>query len=279
MKALLEVFIELRQLLDAIELELDARRLGLGDSLGTALRLPPVCGDNDPLARRPRLQVSSSAGAGGAGGGASRLIIKEVTLLAVADIPVVTSTDEDDIDGPGSSTGDIRPACCAKLAELALPKLNFHFDGFLVTGSDVVDVDACACAGDGVTDNVGEEGIGGGAMGWLLDNNGVGRAYIATGSYGPSRRRRADDVVEVVDGTEEVADRIEDTLEALLISRASDCDATAKVASVSSFGVVGVPMTAPLPLRVPRFLLLLVEVEREVIRISCGSSCSCTDGI
>ena len=40
-KALLDVLMELRQLLEAIELELDASRLGLGESLGARVRPPP----------------------------------------------------------------------------------------------------------------------------------------------------------------------------------------------------------------------------------------------
>jgi len=48
-----------------------------------------------------------------------------------------------DAGGETSSTGEIRPAVAAALAALAsaealfLPKLSFHFDGFLVTGRRV----------------------------------------------------------------------------------------------------------------------------------------------
>lgn len=93
--------------------------------------------------------------------------------------------------------------------------------------------------------------------------------------------------MEAEEGVEEVADvtvRIDTPpFEAWLISRARDCDATARVVSVSSCDIVGVPATAPLPFRTPRFLRLLVEVDLEVIMISredsCGSSCSSTTDI
>lgn len=81
-------------------------------------------------------------------------------------------------------------------------------------------------------------------------------------------------------------DRRDDARDALLISRARDCDATASVSSVSSLGVEGV--WDPLPLRAPRLRRLLVEAERDVAlsasslslswasRYSRSSSCSST---
>lgn len=81
-----------------------------------------------------------------------------------------------------------------------------------------------------------------------------GMAYIDTGSNG-TRARRDDPVVLLDTDTDLLVD---DDLEALLISRASDCEASAKVASVSSLEPANV---TPLPLRAPRFLRLLVEVD------------------
>jgi hypothetical protein len=52
---------------------------------------------------------------------------------------------------------------------------------------------------------------------------------------------------------------VEEDLDALLISLASDCDASARVANVSSLGVTG--GTTPLPFLAPLFLRLLVEVD------------------
>jgi len=61
----------------------------------------------------------------------------------------------------------------------------------------------------------------------------------------------------------DVLDFRDDALDALLISRAKDCEAMARVTSVSSFGVVGEAI--PLPFLAPRFLRLLVEVDRDVM--------------
>lgn len=140
------MLIELRQLFEVIELALEATRFGLGESFGTALRLPPEWGARALLPRRPRV-TSSSIGGGVDIGGASRLMMSEVTLLAVTDMPVLTSTEDEDLNetGGGSATGDNCPVCAARFAEPpALPKLSFHLDGFFVTGNDVVDVEAWA---------------------------------------------------------------------------------------------------------------------------------------
>lgn len=61
-------------------------------------------------------------------------------------------------------------------------------------------------------------------------------------------------------------------LEALLISLASDCEASARVASASSFGEVGGATELPLPFLAPRFLRLVVEVDRDSIP-STSTSC------
>jgi hypothetical protein len=58
---------------------------------------------------------------------------------------------------------------------------------------------------------------------------------------------------------------VDEDLEALLISRANDCEASAKLASASSLGVV---TTEPLPFRAPLFLRLLVDVDLEASRRS-----------
>jgi hypothetical protein len=56
----------------------------------------------------------------------------------------------------------------------------------------------------------------------------------------------------------------DDVLEALLISRAKDCDAAAsEVASVSSLGVVGVAADFILLFLAPRFRRLLVDGDLE----------------
>jgi len=92
------------------------------------------------------------------------------------------------------------------------------------------------------------EGGAGGSKGLTVLSKGVGKGYMETGSYG---RERRDELEGAVD---DVSDRPE-SFDVLLSSRANDCEATARVASVSSFGVVGVA-TAPLPFLAPRFLRL-----------------------
>jgi hypothetical protein len=54
-----------------------------------------------------------------------------------------------------------------------------------------------------------------------------------------------------------------EALEALLISRANDCDASAKLAKISSLGVGG---TEPLPFRAPLLLRLFVDVVLDASR-------------
>jgi hypothetical protein len=68
-------------------------------------------------------------------GGASKPIMRLVTLLAIADIgcACVKSTEAAD---EASSRGETLPAEAAVLARvlvLFLPKPSFHFDGFFVT--------------------------------------------------------------------------------------------------------------------------------------------------
>lgn len=61
-----------------------------------------------------------------------------VTLLAVADMGCACAKSTE--AGDSSSTGETLPAdtevaALARVEVLFLPKLSFHFDGFLVTGA------------------------------------------------------------------------------------------------------------------------------------------------
>jgi hypothetical protein len=122
--------------------------------------------------RRPRLQVEETSMSvfdderRGAWGAALRPLRRLDTLLAIAWLGVKSR----DAGGETSSTGEIRPAAAAALASaeaLFLPKLSFHFDGFLVTGGRV--------------EVTGGE-AGGGSEGRGLVNNALGIAYIMGGS-------------------------------------------------------------------------------------------------
>lgn len=203
-----------------------------------------------------------------------------VTFIAVADMlggpPLLPlpPPKSNDVGGDTSSTGETGPPA-AMDAAVFLPKLSFHFEGFLVMG-----VGTGAVAGAGVVVEVEvdtEEGAGVGEIVeagdlaealrvlalLVLVSKGVGIAYIETGSNG-LRARRLDVVVEVLLVDTDLCDEDLD----LLISQASDCEATARVASVSSLGVVGdvgIGTTAPLPFRNPRLRRLFVEVDRDVI--------------
>lgn len=171
-----------------------------------------------------------------AGAGALSPMSRLVTLLAVDAMALA------DVGGATSSTGEIRPAAveaaalAASADALFLPKLSFHLDGFLVTG-----------AGGAFT-----VGAGAGATG--LAKSAEGTAYMDTGSKGFLTRA----------GLLE-PERWEDDLEAMLISRASDWDASARVASVLSCGEVGLVGIVPLPFLAPRFRRLLVDVDRDVM--------------
>jgi hypothetical protein len=132
-----------------------------------------------------------------------------------------------------SSTGETRPP------EL-FPKLNFHFDGFLVT--------------TGVDDAAGTAGIGGGGLPGDGDTaeeiRYTGKGNTETGSKGWFIRLDLEPEVLV------------DERDALLISRAKDCEATASVSNVSSCVKTA---AAPLPFLAPRFRRLLVEVDLDVM--------------
>jgi hypothetical protein len=58
-----------------------------------------------------------------------------VTFVAVLDMAVVGLTGSVEVDGVNSSTGDACPGGIGCVTALALPKVNFHLDGFLVTGA------------------------------------------------------------------------------------------------------------------------------------------------
>ena len=125
--------------------------------------------------RRPRLQVEEASMSvldderGGTEGAALRPLRRVDTLLAVVAL-AWEGVKSRDAGGEASSTGEIPPAAAAALASaeaLFLPKLSFHFDGFLVTGGRVE-----------VTG--GETGGGSGGRG--LVNNAEGIAYIRGGS-------------------------------------------------------------------------------------------------
>lgn len=131
-----------------------------------------------------------------------------------------------------SSEGDVRAV------DVALLKLNFHFEGFLVTTGAAVAATGTGAEKEGIDAKEGcDARVGAGDVAAeceeLREYRAVGMGYMDTGSYGSWRRARADSVVEAfvdIDLTE----WCDETLDALLISLARDCEATAKVARVSS---------------------------------------------
>lgn len=215
------------------------------------------------------------------GEGALSPMISVVTLLAVADIGgacvcvavLVTSGPAGLAKDDTSSTGETRPAAAARLAELALPKLSFHLLGFLVTGAGSgADCVAVETVEEGMG---GTGGTGGRTAGPLAESRVLGMPNIEGGSKVPLFDL-PDSVLHVLLPLLPLlilSVYVDEALEARLISLAKLWLATARVSSVSSFGVVGVA-TEPLPLRAPRFLLLVVEVEREVMPSRIFSSCS-----
>lgn len=171
--------------------------------------------------------------------------MRSVTLLAVEDIDRGEPPASRGMDEGTSSTGDTRPE--AEAATLFLPKVSFHFDGFLLGGG----VETTGIDGGGALRIDGEGTPLRGAA-----SKAEGIANIDTGSNG-SRGRLVEEPEAFVD-MDLLVD--EDFFEALLISRANDCEASARLASVSSLGVV---KTKPLPFRAPLFLRLLVDVDLE----------------
>lgn len=99
-------------------------------------------------------------------------------MLTVAEVCFDGSSDG---SGETSSTGDTRPALAARAEALFLPKLSFHFDGFLVTG--------------GLGGTTGEAKDGGAFRG---PKSAVGIAYMLTGSNG-TRVRRDEEALVLVD--------------------------------------------------------------------------------
>lgn len=170
----------------------------------------------------------SSEGAGaGALGGALRLLIKLVTLFTVVSAGAGSGV----LDGAGSSVARL----AVRVDAFALPKLKPHRDGFFVGAEGVVDE-----GGD-----AGRRGLGGFRDGAERREEGI--AYIETGSR--AALLRVEDVEVASDGV----------LDCLLSSRTRDCEATARLTMVSSWGEIG-PDVAPLPLRAPR-LRLRLEVD------------------
>lgn len=160
------VLIELRQLEDTTELALDPAGRPLRVLFGEIARserrswwcahascdaLGVYPGDlliclaargKSRVPRRPLLQVGEASvtvlddEGDETWGGALRPMRRLDTLLAVVAMAWEGDKSRDG-GGETSSTGEIRPAAAAALASaeaLFLPKLSFHFDGFLVTG-------------------------------------------------------------------------------------------------------------------------------------------------
>jgi hypothetical protein len=152
-------------------------------------------------------------------------MIKFETLALIAAVPVSMLCE-------ASSTGETRPP------EL-FPKLNFHFDGFLVTTGAL-----------GATGTLGIEGGLPGDGDTAEGRRYRGKGYNEIGSMGWFLRL----ILE--------PDVLSDERDALLISRAKDCEATASVSNVSSCVKTA---AAPLPFLAPRFRRLLVEVDLEVV--------------
>jgi hypothetical protein len=105
-------------------------------------------------------------------GGASKPIMRLVTLLAIADIGCAC-VNSIEAGGEASSRGETvegKAAALAGVEALFLPKLKFHFDGFFVTGAGTgggcfaVEVEMAETGGRG------------------LLRSAVGMGYIQTGS-------------------------------------------------------------------------------------------------
>jgi hypothetical protein len=141
------------------------------------------------------------------------------------------------------------PATFVVTPEFCFPKESFHFEGFL-TGTAAAEEDELGRGGVG-------EAVGGAPL--LPTSRCVGIAYMDGGSVGP--RVRVDDEPDVLVDV----DLVEETREALLISRARACEAIVRVINVSSVVVTGVG-GQPF-LRNPRFLRLV-----DAVRIDAGSS-------
>ena len=192
------VLIELRQLEDTTELALDPAGRPLRVLFGEIARserrswctyahgscgafgvypgallicLADAARGKSRIPRRPLLQVGEASvtvlddEGDETWGGALRPMRRLDTLLAV--VAMAWEGDKSrDAGGETSSTGDIRPAAAAALASaeaLFLPKLSFHFDGFLVTGGRA-------------------EVIGGEAGGGGVDGRGFVRNAVGTGT-------------------------------------------------------------------------------------------------
>ena len=205
-----------------------------------------------------------------------------MTLLAVVDIAAGETGGDICDKSIGEGTGGTSSAAAEAASAdepLFLPKLSFHFDGFLVTGFGTTGV--VVAAGVIVAEGGGEMRAGGDLadveVERVLDSKAVGIAYIDTGSNGTLARLELAVVLVEVERTEApVEGALDGDLLAMLISLASD--ATASVSRATSWGT-GMGLAAevkPLPLRAPLFRLLFVDVERDVMPSISTSSCSCS---
>jgi hypothetical protein len=171
-------------------------------------------------------------------------MMRVVTLLAVLDIGGGGALGSREVGGETSSTGDTRP----ETAALFFPKDSFHLEDFLVTGG----VGITGTGGGGDTLRVALRGGG---------SNGIGIGYMETGSNSSGAR-----LVDVLFLVLDLDLLVDEDLEVLLISRANDCDASAKFANVSSLGLVVDGVTLPRPFRAPLFLRFVVEVDLDASR-------------
>lgn len=264
--ALEAVLVELRQLLEAIELELDASGrpllVLLGDTARSELPSPVIYegkGERPPVLElfverggersRPRRPLRHDEASSALewfdaeeGGGALRPIIKLLTLLAVVVMVELLSKWVWDVGSGTSSTGETDAAC-------AFPKLSFHLDGFLTgAAGGTAERDAVTVEGIGGTGGAGVDALLDTVLEVLEDDpvrdparseqSGVGRAYMDTGSNGRDLRESLVDALEALvdddlkDGVFCIAEP--DAFDVLLSSRAKDWDATARVVNVSS---------------------------------------------
>lgn len=137
--------------------------------------------------------------------------------------------------------GDPFARFAVSVEALAFPKLSFHREGFFVGA------DGTVWATTGVAEDGGEVVV----VEDLLTVRGLSRrfgiAYTETGSNDCCLRDDGVDVFVAVD--------------CLLSSRARDCEATASVTRVSSWGEVGEAALPPLPFLAPLLRRFVVEAD------------------
>jgi hypothetical protein len=121
-------------------------------------------------------------------------MMRLVTFVAVLDMAVVELATSIEVDDVTSSAGNTPPGGIDCAPVLALPKVNFHLDGFLVTGAgDLLESGSCFIP--------------------RALSKGAGKTNIEAGSWGLTVVR--DDVDDFVP-----TERCEGTMEVLLISLA-----------------------------------------------------------